>query len=474
MQGVIAVLTGIVETLSVSALVYGWSSMDYVLTKEGYFQSGCNDSSFQNETSVEVICHSQQYNLELVYTLSVFISANLFVVGGAIMDRYGTGVLRDLGVFLYMTSCFAIAFSTPETSWIIYPAMIVLAISGFFLYITNLQTANLFPSARGTIVNVLNGAMTASMFVFTLVKQAYEVDISLKAIFVFMAFLGVLWILRTKILLPKTLIPYDVPNDFQYGYKEYFSKKEKKPEQLPLLTEEDNSCDSEQEEISSGISLKSCVLSLLYILATFALAMQWLRLNFYVESLNVYLDYLIPHDNALVSYNLSAFGYVQLTAFIFAPLNGILFDSVNKHFEKKDNLTTMQKRLKTLTIVCVICITTTITYSVFTLIDVNGLQYASYVLVLMSDTFQSANFSLLLLQCFPMEHFGTLYGLSSFVTSITMTLQFPLYYIGMHYFNGNFFVSNLIVLILVIAALANPINLYRKSRNRDNSVENGN
>ena len=462
----VTVVTAPIEITCVAALVSGWSSMQYILVKEHYFESGCNKSntSVHSNISENVICHYQLYNLGLIYTLSMFISTNLAVAGGAIMDRFGVRILRDLSTFLFSVSCTAIAFSTPQSSWILYPAMILLACSGVFFFTSNMPVANLYPKLRGTSVNIMNGASAASIAMFTIAKQAYEHAISLKAIFLFLSSLGVLLTLRTYFLMPRKTIPYDVPNNFYYGIKEYFCKPEDDAESEPLVSDQQASL--EKHNKFPDKSLKSCIFSSIYILGTLALAIQWLRLAFFIESLDAWLDYLLSRNKALISFNISVFGYMQFSALVLAVLNGITFDWLYHYFEKKVSLTSMQARLRGLAILSLICISSTLTYSVFTLINVIDLQYASYALNTMSDTFQSANLGLLVIQCFPMKHFGTLNGLAFFVSSIVLSMQFPLYYIAIHYFDGNFFVINLILLLLVIAVFAHPINLYRKSRQK--------
>ena len=270
-------------------------------------------------------------------------------------------ILRICSTFLYMVSCVVIALSTPQTSWVLYPAVIFLSISGFYFYVSNLQTANLFPKLRGTIVNVINGALTASMVVFTLVKQAYQGGISLQAIFLFMASLGFLFILRTVFLMPKLMIPYDVPSDFQYGIKEYCSKKMDDEKCEPLIQEESKDHDSNDLEEKS---LKSCIMNSLMPLVIFSSGIQWLRENVFIESLNVWLKDMIPNDPELLSLNISVFGYVELSGIILAPLNGMVYDTFYHHFEKK-NASIMTIKLKTLAIVCLISSSSAILYSVF-------------------------------------------------------------------------------------------------------------
>ena len=139
------------------------------------------------------------------------------------MDHFGVWLLRTISSVMYIASCLAVAFSTPKTSWILFPAMTIMAISEHFIFPTNLQTANLFPKFRATVNSLLNAAYTASAITFTIVKSAYGMEFTIFEIFLFMAFLGFLMLVRTFFLLPKTVIPYDIPSDYHYGIKDCYS-----------------------------------------------------------------------------------------------------------------------------------------------------------------------------------------------------------------------------------------------------------
>ena len=484
-QKILTVITAIIETLLSSCIIYGWPAMDYILTKEGYFSTNCNSTS-ENQTLKQNLCTNQQYNLELIYTLSAVLSAFFGLIGGPIMDRYGTMIFRNFASFMFIASCIAIAFSNPQISWLLYPSMIILATSGWFLYITVLQTANLFPKFRGTIVNIINGALDASLGIFSLAKAVYEFGISLRAIFIFMAFIiGGFSILRTYFLMPKEFIPYDVPKDFCYGIAQNCSKvkssfdgdSEERTHLLnqnvsenPENAEDTNNDDTRDKLLPSSPSVKSSILNSLFILGTFSMVIQWFRASFFIEALNAWLKYLIPHRAQLVSFDISLFGYVQFSAILCAPLNGLVFDFCFYCLSKKTNLTKTQAKLKSLTVVCVIGSMSSIIYSAFALIDNPYLQYASFVLYVFGDTFPEANISLLLIQIFPMTQFGTLYGLVSCFIGAATAMQFPFFYIAMHYFKGNFLVVNVLALCLVIFTLAHPVNLYRKSKKSDEAT----
>ena len=468
MQKILTVSTGILETLCVGDAIFGWSAMNYILTKNGYFGSECHaNSSSRNhsQSSPLNICPSQQYQLELVFTLSVVLSSAASIVGGILLDRYGTLFVRNLSVIMFAISCLSIAFSKPKTAWILYPSMIGFATSGFFLYITNIQTANFFPHFRGTIVNLINGALAASLVMFALAKSAYENGISLMAIYISMAFLSLPMLMRSYFLMPKMIVPYNVPNNFRYGLEETCCPKETSSEDEHLLQETLNSenADNTDENSMADMTLKTCLMNVFYILGALTLVIQWLRVNFFLESINVWLHYMLPHKPNVVIKDISIFGYIQLIAFLQAPLNGAIFDAIYCYYCQKQTISTLEAKYKGMAAIFLVSCLASTAYSIFTLINSPMLQYATFVFVITGDVFPPANLSLLLIQCFPMKYFGTLYSGAVLAVAVVTTLQYPLFYIGIHYFGGNFFVVNTILLVLVIATIAEPIILYLHS-----------
>ena len=145
-------------------------------------------------------------------------------------------------------------------------------------------------------------------------------------------------------------------------------------------------------------------------------------------------------------------------------MNGAIFDTSLCFFSKPDDLSSTQAKLKSLVIVCLFASTCSIIYSVFSLLGNPDLEYVLFIFYVLLDTFQEANISLLLIQFFPMKQFGTLYGLVSIFIGLATAMQYPFFFVALQYFNGNFFVVNVIALKLVILSLTHPANVYRKSR----------
>ena len=456
----ISLITGFFETLCAGAIIYGWSSLNYVLIKEGYFNSSCNNSLHVSTNSSDFICPKQRYELGLVFTLAAAIPPGLCIFVGKFLDYYGTWALRTVNSILFTASCVAIAFSSSYTSWILYPATIIINLCGYVILITNTQIANLFPHYRGLVTNVINGALNASLIIFTLVKIAYEDGYSLKFSFLLLALLGPYMLIRTFLFMPKSIIPFHLPQNYYYGIKEFFSSKNINLSEETSLFETTSSRD---ENESNTFRLNSYVFNLLYVFGVYAFSIQILRMNFFVEALNVKLIVLFSANVSAVVYNLSVFGYLQLISLIFAPLIGVLYDILQGKFEKL-SYTKLQAQMKALALENLLASVVLISYTLLSIFWFNPLQYFSYVLYVFSENLAYSNLGVFLLHCFPMKHFGTLYGLALLLSAIVTTLQFPLYFAVIHYFHNHFLVVDIILLILTILTLVHPIDLYLRSK----------
>ena len=196
------------------------------------------------------------------------------------------------------------------------------------------------------------------------------------------------------------------------------------------------------------LSLKLCILTSIYLLGLYSSTVQELRVDYFIEALNSWLQYFIPNNPGLISFQLSFFGYSQYGAFLLTLINGLIFDTLLHHFRQNTNLSSKQANLRSLSVVCFICSSSTILYSIFNLISLINLQCVTFILTVVSNSFVSSNLELLVLQCFPIKHFGTLVGIAIFFWALATPLQYLFYYICMHFFNGNFLVVNVIMLVV--------------------------
>ena len=99
---------------------------------------------------------------------------------------------------------------TPETSYMMYIGMPFLVCGGMGILVTNIQVANLFPSARGMVITFLNGLYGSSAGIFVLFKLIQPYGFPPQTIFTVYTLLSLGCFVRTFSLMPKMMIPYNV------------------------------------------------------------------------------------------------------------------------------------------------------------------------------------------------------------------------------------------------------------------------
>ncbi|CAB1325464.1 unnamed protein product [Coregonus sp. 'balchen'] len=212
----LTLVTGLLECLCFAGAMFGWASLVLVLKTEGYFSYLCVNITGVNGMQF-LDCSGQDEQFSLIFTIASFMNNFLLLPNGFLFDRFGTMVARLLGISLYTTGALFVAFSNSALSSLLFPALSFIAVGGILFVVTNMQIGNLFGSNRSTIITLYNGAFDSSSALFLIIKLLFEVGISLRASFLFLAACGVIHLVRTFLLLPRTHIPYPLPEGYTYG-----------------------------------------------------------------------------------------------------------------------------------------------------------------------------------------------------------------------------------------------------------------
>uniref|UniRef100_A0A8C6YMY3 Solute carrier family 43 member 3 n=1 Tax=Nothoprocta perdicaria TaxID=30464 RepID=A0A8C6YMY3_NOTPE len=209
-------LTGLLECGAFCGIIFGWASLVYVLKDLGYFQDLCLPGPGPNGTEL-LDCSKQNEQFSLVFTIGSFMNNFMTFPMGYIFDRFGTTVARLIAISFYATGTLLVAFSTPGSAVLLFPAMSLLSVGGILLILTNMQVGNLFGKYRSVIITLYNGAFDSSSAIFLIIKVLYERGLPLRAMFLFMAGCSAWHVLRTLFLMPRRRIPYPLPAAYDYG-----------------------------------------------------------------------------------------------------------------------------------------------------------------------------------------------------------------------------------------------------------------
>jgi len=449
---VVSVSSGILENLVFAGIIYGWPSLQYMLMKEEYFQEQCNNTNstpLHNETGFQKMnfCPEMMNTFNLAFTLAIAFQNFSSLLFGLIIDRYGTWMMRSVATGLYSLAFILLSAMTAQTSWLLFPASIFLAVGGLQMQVSNMQLGNLSKSFRSVIITMVAGAFDSGALTFLLMKMVYEVRVKSQTIMIVMTCMTVVPWLRTFLLMPEKTVPFPVPHDYRYGMLK--SCQGKRSRNLPDKFSNDTPDSETSDENQNEKGLKACLQNKLFWSNLLYFCVGNLQFVFFVGSFVKWLETIFPLDED-ISFYTTLLSFVLLAGIVVAPLNGALTDGVIK----------IKKRFAPETAVFHGFLASTATASSFSiLLSISVLAtsvHTSVVLALMFRAFLYSGIANFLAQTFPTKHFGKLYGISATAAGLTSFLQYALFQLS-SIFDPTFKTAYYILLCCNILALAHPL-----------------
>uniref|UniRef100_A0A6Q2Z9P6 Solute carrier family 43 member 3 n=1 Tax=Esox lucius TaxID=8010 RepID=A0A6Q2Z9P6_ESOLU len=448
-------VTGLLECLCFAGAVFGWASLVFVLKTEGYFSNLCVNATRIDGTEF-TDCSGQDEQFSLIFTIASFMNNVLLLPNGFLFDHFGTMVARLLGISLYTMGALFVAFSSSTLSTILYPALAFIAVGGILFLVTNMQVGNLFGSARSTIITLYNGAFDSSSALFLIVKLLFEAGVSLRASFLFLAACGVIHLVRTFLLMPRTLIPYPPPEGYTYGYN---SLKEE------LLDE--NSTGAGWKNIQSPQQTPGgtdrCFLSKFFLWHLVWLSVMQLRHYLFIGTLNPVLQRLTQGDPSLVSTYTNAFAVTQLCGVLCAPWNGLIMDRLKgkpRAPGQSEREADLQASVLSLSLTALQCLL----FSICASTPFLPIQYLTFALQVLNRSFLYGGNAAFISIAFPACHFGKLYGTVMALSAVASLLQYPCFTLVKGVLGGDPLYVNIFLTLLTLLAFIHPVCVYLHCR----------
>uniref|UniRef100_A0A4W6DGU9 Uncharacterized protein n=1 Tax=Lates calcarifer TaxID=8187 RepID=A0A4W6DGU9_LATCA len=192
----LTLLSGLVESLFVMGIVFGWASLVFVLKGDGYFRAWLPISVLVHPKD----CSSQDEHFSQVMSVASIPNTIIRFPIGYIFDSCGTTATRLISISLYITGTLLITLSNADML--------------FFII------GNLFDSYRSTIITIYSGAYDSSAAVLLIIKMQHEGGVSLHTSFLFLTSCSIIYLFHTFLLMPKGHIPYPLQETYTYGSKQ--------------------------------------------------------------------------------------------------------------------------------------------------------------------------------------------------------------------------------------------------------------
>ncbi|XP_032546836.1 solute carrier family 43 member 3 [Chiroxiphia lanceolata] len=470
-------VSGLLECGAFCGIIFGWASLVFVLKEQGYFWWLCQPSPTNHTEGLD--CSAQDEQFSLVFTIGSFMNNFMTFPMGVVFDRFGTLAARLIAISLYAGGTLLVAFSTPELAVLLFPAMSMLSVGGILLILTNMQVGNLFGKYRSIIITLYNGAFDSSSAIFLIVKLLYAQGLSLQAMFLFLAACSAWHLLRTLFLMPRTRIPYPLPPGYDYGlqcpgrsrsYRTYEEKRppeENGPEETPLEPPVPRG-----EATPPGTTFRACVCSWLFAWHVAWLSVMQLRHYLFIGTLNPLLERLSHGDSNTVSTYTNAFAFTQLCGVLCAPWNGLILDWHKRgKRHRPEGARGALADLRAAVVSLVVTVVQCLLFSVCAAVPVLQVQFATFVLQVISRSFLYGGNAAFLAIAFPPQHFGKLYGLAMALSALVALLQYPCVALVQGPLQGDPFYVNVGLIAVVLLAFVSPVVVARECRRRAKELE---
>ncbi|XP_043971169.1 solute carrier family 43 member 3a [Gambusia affinis] len=478
----LTLISGMLECLCFAGVVFGYTSLVFVLKEDQYFSELCSNNTAGDSSLVETDCRGQDEQFSLVFTIASFLNNFLSLINGYLFDRFGTMVTRLLAVSLYTTGTLFVAFSSAAYSLMLFPALSCIAVGGILLLMTNIQVGNLFAAHRSTIITFYNGAFDSSSGVFLIIKILHERGISLQSSFIALSLCSIILVARTFLLMPRTHIPYPLPPRYTYGvtcgqansYNVEQVKRSKEDASNQDSSGKDETAKSDETDVENTekvASFRSCALSWFFLWHLVWLSILQLRHYLFIGTLNSRLSRLARNDPTLVSQYTNAFAMTQLCGVLCAPWNGLILDR-HKGKPRAPGETEQDADLRSSYLSLFLTSLQCLLFSVCASIPVLPLQYVTFILQVLNRSFLYGGNAAFISIAFPARHFGKLYGLVMSLSAVISLLQYPCFSLVRGPLDGDPFYVDITLTLLSVLVFIHPVYVFihcrRKARSRKN------
>ncbi|KAG8198507.1 hypothetical protein JTE90_017373 [Oedothorax gibbosus] len=464
---------GLFETFVFTGNIFGWTALHYMLRQEGIYEHLCDNSTlgtaYPNVTNTAELkvspprtCDRQDSLLNLAYTVGSFCMGSTSFVWGFLLDTWGLRNVRLIINGLITSGCILLSLTIRETSFLLFPSLILICVAGVPLRLANMQIADLFPEHRSTIITLYSGAFTASASVFVFIKYGFDAGLPWEWACFLLVVLSALMLPVTLFVLPAdsflpgtpkglftgkqekevtsvapcvwgtfTYIPEDPPPP---PYTSSLRKSAKGKKESNSTPSQKNSGREEPSQDEKGAleetrpSLRESFFSASYMLHQYWFCWILLYTIIYVGTLHLWAERTTT-DRSEDSLFSEIYGICQVTGLFLAPIAGVFMDWSIRGVAKGDSdpNTRLLRVLRSCFWPMFLTTLLEVAAQVCKFFDHRYAIYVSIVAVTLLRAFFISIGTAYLRIRFPAEHFNKLLGIMSTFSAIASLFQFPLF-----------------------------------------------
>ncbi|VDM18755.1 unnamed protein product [Hydatigera taeniaeformis] len=433
---VLAIIFGILEMLFFGGIIFGFNVLTPVLQKEGVFAYLCGQSvNFTSGCTEQTTMYGYAF---ITYMVAQMVM--LFIVG-FLVDRVGLRIVKLGASMLFSIGAVLFAVTGATNSWLIFPAGSFICVGGMAGLICNFSFSKLFTKTSVFVLALITGSYDAASSVFAVFAIAYDAGFSYKLTFFLLAGVGLamntfssLFIATYRLSDMSTLL-YErsaLPSGSNESGPQVFGDddEENKSDSPSKLTEQ-------EEQISDIIrsyypTVLASLRSLPFLLITCFFSFAMVRFTFFLTQFGVLTEAQFPTQPAtrqrlaqVLSFSLAGGIFAGMACgFTIDYLRSRLRPFLTKCLALGVNGTLFWLRLCPHAVPMLVVTTAATLLSAFVFLPYEQVFYVNYFVLVVMRGFLFSTISSFIMTAFPIEQFGTLYGISGSLAGAFSCIQY--------------------------------------------------
>jgi len=415
----LTILTGMLEALFLCGLVYNMSTLKLIFVGEGVFSDVCDNlhvakRDTRNQTSQPFqSCQAQEDKFSEISNQTIFAFSLVVFFLGPMLDKQGMFQVRILGSLAFLL-CFVLLYFIPTFPFLLKVAWFALACGTIIPLITLLPMAKLLPKYSPILITLINGIYDASMAMVTVPVKLYESGFSYMSVISIYFGSAVFFLLRSIFLLPMKNLPVDVENySLQKNTpasKMCFSKSEDLEEKFGLEDKEDVTKFSLKKAVKYLIQPIFLIYTLWYVILDMRIIGTSVTMNIFALEFFKGDGNLTEEVQNRANEGIKQFSSSNLISLFMAPVGGVFVSALEHTWSVRRN-----RSIAILIAACSVCFAT---FSFLELQKGNELAFTIMcILFPIGRTLFYGTASMYLLEIFPVDMYGSLFGTSNLVAA---------------------------------------------------------
>ncbi|KAM7532571.1 hypothetical protein Aperf_G00000131728 [Anoplocephala perfoliata] len=428
----LAIIFGIIEMFFFGGIIFGFNALIPVMQDEGIYSHLCNGT---NASSAATGCSKQTTMYGYAFTTYMVVQMVMLFVVGFFVDYIGLRIVKLISSLLFSIGAVLFALTNANNSWLIFPAGSLVCVGGMAGLICNFSFSKLFTKTSVFVLALITGSYDAASSVFAFVSLGYKGGFSYQLTFLLFAVFG----LAMNIFSSLFIATYKLSDMSMFlsrnGTRSGKANDEADEEKHLSLSESQNHEQQVGEIVRSFYpNVPSSLRSFPFVLIACFFSFALLRFNLFLTQFGVLTESHFPDSPSTRTYLAQVLSYILASGILAAMACGSTIDflrarlhpTLTKALSLGANKSVFWLRLCPHAVaMLVVTLAATVLSSLVFLPYVQA-YYVNYCFLVIMRGFLFSTISSFIMTAFPIEQFGTLYGVSGSLAGAFSCIQYAL------------------------------------------------